>query len=502
MSDIQIRKLNHAFLRIDSPMDIALEISEAFKFQVEGYKFMPSFKNGTFDGYIRLFNLGTRQIASGLYQKVIEFCGKHGYAYEVIDDSAETGYEPPDYQVPDINNETILEYMESLNLSTKGVKLDIRDYQVEGVTVAIRDRQGILKASVGSGKSMILYCVSRYLTEVMGLRVLIIVPTIGLTTQLCGDFKDYASSSDWNVDDHLHMISAGADHKVRKPIVVSTFQSLSKSSAAWLNDFDAIITDEGHSITAKSFQDIYGKAIKVPYRLACTGTLSKMKCNQLVMQGLTGPIYLIAETKDLIDAGQLVPMKIKSISLNYQKEICSAFKKATYEEELKWLITNPKRNNFIKNLAINCKGTTLVYFRFEMQGKVLFDSIKAAVGDTRQVFYIDGGVSKEEREDIRQLANAVDAIIVCSYGTMKMGINIPAVANIIIAHPVKGGITYLQSLGRGIRLMVGKLFCSLFDIGDNLNYKNKVNHTHRHFGDRIKTLTQEGFEFTIVNVDF
>lgn len=483
-------------------MDIALELSEAFKFQVDGYRFMPAYKNGTFDGYIRLFNLGTRQIASGLYQKVVEFADKRGYEYEVIDDFDETGYEPPNYKTPNIDNVFIRDYMESLNLSSKGVKLGIRDYQIEGVTVAIRDRNATLKASVGSGKSMILYCVCRYLTEEMGLRVLVIVPTIGLTTQLRGDFADYASSTDWKVDDHLHMISAGADHSIRKPIIVSTFQSLSKSSAAWLNDFDAIITDEGHTISAKSFQNIYGKATEVPYRLACTGTLSDMKCNQLVMQGLTGAVSYIAETKDLIDAGQLVPMKIKSIALKYDEEICKAFKKATYEEELKWLITNPKRNKFIKNIAVNCVGTTLVYFRFEVQGKLLYDLIKEAVGDTRQIFYIDGGVSKEERESIRQLANAVDAIIVCSYGTMKMGINIPSVSNIIIGHPVKGGITYLQSLGRGIRLMVGKLFCNLFDIGDNLNYKSKVNHTFRHFGDRIKTLTREGYDFTIVNVDF
>lgn len=502
MSDIQIRKVNHAFIRVDSEMDKALELSEAFRFQVDGYKFAPSFKSGQWDGYIRLFNLGNRQMASGLYKRVVEFCEKRDYSYEVIDDYDRTGYEPPNYQTPNITNDSMLEYMESLNMTTRGVPIVIREYQVEGVTVAIRDRQAILKASVGAGKSMILYCVSRYLTEVLGLRVLIVVPTIGLTTQMRGDFADYAAATDWDVDTHMHLISAGADHSVDKPIVISTFQSLSKSTPDWFNAFGAIISDEGHSITAKSFQDIYGKATHVPFRLACTGTLHKMKCNTLVMQGLTGDVYYIAETKDLIDAGQLVPMKIKSIVLNYTPDICKAFKKATYEEELHWLITNPKRNNFIKKLAISCKGTTLVYFRFEVQGRALFDSIKSVVGDTREVFYIDGGVKSEERESIRKLANAVDAIVVCSYGTMKMGINIPAVSNIIISHPIKGGITFLQSIGRGVRLMTGKLFCNLFDIGDNLNHKTKVNHTHRHFGDRLKTLTQEGFDFTIVNVDF
>lgn len=502
MSDIQIRKVNHAFIRVDSEMDKALELSEAFRFQVDGYKFAPSFKSGQWDGYIRLFNLGNRQMASGLYKRVVEFCEKRDYSYEVIDDYDRTGYEPPNYQTPNITNDSMLKYMESLNMTTRGVPIVIREYQVEGVTVAIRDRQAILKASVGAGKSMILYCVSRYLTEVMGLRVLIVVPTIGLTTQMRGDFADYAATTDWDVDTHMHLISAGADHNIDKPIVISTSQSLAKTAPAWFNAFGAIISDEGHTITAKSFQDIYGKATHVPFRLTCTGTLHKMKCNKLVMQGLTGDVYYIAETKDLIDAGQLVPMKIKSVVLNYTPDICKAFKKATYDEELHWIITNPKRNNFIKKLAISCKGTTLVYFRFEVQGKALFDSIKAAVGDTREVFYIDGGVSKEERESIRQLANAVDAIILSSVGTMKMGINIPAVENIIFGHPTKGGITYQQVIGRGLRLKVGKTCCNLFDIGDDLTYKNRTNFTYSHFGDRMLTLTKEGYDFTLVNVDF
>jgi len=502
IAQIRIRKLNHAFLHIQTDIDIAMEISEAFKFMVEGAKFSPAFKMGQWDGYIRLFNLGSRQIASGLYSKVIEFADKHGFTYDVVDDSQKTGYEPPSYQTPGIDNDSVLEYMQSLNMHTKGVPITIRDYQIEGVTIMLRDRQAIIKSSVGSGKSMILYCACRYITEVLGHRVLILVPTIGLTTQMRGDFADYASKTDWKVDDNMHLISAGADHSVKKPITVSTFQSLKNDTPEWFNDFGAIITDEGHGITAKSFQDIYGKAIDVPFRIACTGTLSDMKCNVLTMEGLTGPVYSIAETKDLIAAGQLVPMVVKSISLNYQPDVCKLMKNTMYEDELAWITENDKRNNFIKKLAINCVGTTLVFFRFEEHGKMLFDMIKVAVGDTRPVYFINGGVKKEDREFIRLAANDADAIVVASYGTMKMGVNMPAVANIIIGHPTKGGITFLQSLGRGLRLMKGKTKCSLFDIGDNLSHKTYVNHTYRHFGSRIECLTREGYEFTLVNVAF
>lgn len=499
---VKIRKINHAFLKIECNSDIAMELSEAFKFLVDGYKFMPAYRMGRFDGYIRMFNLGTRQIASGLFAKVVEFCKSHDYPYEVIDDFDETGYESPNYQTSNINKDSMLAYMQSLNLTTKGVSIQIRDYQVEGVTVMIRDRQAIIKSSVGSGKSCMLYCASRYITEVLGFRVLILVPTIGLTTQMQGDFADYASSTDWKVSDNIHLISAGADHTIKKPITISTFQSLKNNSSEWFNEFGAIIADEGHSITAKSFQDIYGKATRVPFRIACTGTLHAAKCHTLTMQGLTGPIYSIAETKDLIAVGQLVPMRVKAISLKYQKDLCKLLSKVTYEEEIKWITSNPKRNKFIKNLAVNCSGTTLVFFRFVEHGKAMFDLIKEAVGESRSVFFIDGDVSKEEREDIRLVANSIDAIIVASYGTMKMGINLPAVENIILGHPTKGGITFGQSIGRGLRLKTGKTHCNLFDISDCLSHGKKINHTWKHFGDRMLALTREGYDFSIVDVEF
>ena len=500
--DLQIRKLNHSTIHITSSMDIAMELSETFRFLVDGYKFMPSFRMGRFDGYIRMFNMGTRTIASGLYQQVIEFALKRDYTYELVDDSKETGYEPVGYQTPGITLDSVQEYMENLDLHAGGNPLVIRDYQVKGVMVCLKDRQAIIKASVGAGKSMMIYAVCRYITEVLGLRVLVIVPTIGLTTQLKGDFKDYSSANGWDYEKNMHLISGGADHSVNKPIVVSTFQSLAKSDAKWFNEFGAILADEGHSITAKSFQDIYGKATEVPFRLACTGTLHDTKCNMLSMQGLTGPVYSIAETKDLIAAKQLVFLKIKSLALTYDVETCKGFKKIAYEDEINWIVNSDKRNNFIAKLATKTTGTTVVFFRLIEHGKDLCDRINKIVGDTRKVYFIDGSVSGDEREKIRIDANQEDCIVVASYGTFRAGINLPAISNMITAHPIKGGITFLQSLGRGLRLKKGKDFCSLYDIGDNLTYKSKVNHTFRHFGSRIEALTREGYDFEIVNIDF
>jgi superfamily II DNA or RNA helicase len=452
---------------------------------------------GRWDGYIRLFNIGSKTLPSGLYSRLVEIATERGYETEVIENPNAPEYGIPGQNISSISYESISEYMHGLDLYGNGSKIEIRDYQIKAVYLALSNKQGILKAATGAGKSLIVYCIARYLTE-MGGRMLIIVPTIGLTTQFFGDFKDYSSNNGYNVESNVHLISGGVDKSIQKPIVVSTFQSLKNETPEFFNSFTCILTDEGHKITSASFKSIYGK---VSYRLACTGTLHDLKCNLLEMISLTGPVYEIASAKDLIAAGQLVPMRIKGIQLNYSDEVCKAFKKVDYDEEIGWITNNPRRNNFVSKLAVKCQGTTLILFRFIEQGQKLYEKIKELSPET-PVYLIDGSVSKEDREAIRLAANSEDAKIIASYGTTSAGINLPAIANIIDAHPVKSKITFLQSIGRGLRLKEGKTHCNLFTIGDNMTYKRKPNTSFQHFGERLKLLTEEGYQFDIVMVDF
>lgn len=259
-------------------------------------------------------------------------------------------------------------------------------------------------------------------------------------------------------------------------------------------------------IQAKTFQDIYGVATNVPFRIACTGTLQELKCNIMTMEGLTGPVEYIVETKELIENKQLVPLNVKSISLRYDEETSKIISKMSYDDEIKWLTTNQKRNKFICNLAKNCTGATLILFRFVSHGNALYDLLTEMCGDTRKVNLINGGVVGDDREEIRLSIDGSDSITIASYGTFKLGVNAPSLQNIIIGHPVKSSITFLQSIGRGLRLRKNKKDCNLFDIGDNLSYttpkKTYTNTTYNHFNDRLKILLNEGYEYKIINVPF
>lgn len=498
-NEVVVYKLNEATLKLLCYQSIAMEISAAFSFEMPGAKFTPLVKMGRWDGIVRIFNLGKRELPSGLFDELCKLCDDRGYTVRVAA-NPEVNYGTP-YDRIDTDESQLKEYVDSLNIHSKGEKLVVDDFQYHAVNEAIINQRRILHAATSAGKSLMIYSTVRYISEELDGKCLILVPTVGLTTQFLSDFKDYSSHNGYDTDANVHLISAGAEKKTKKAITISTYQSLKGVDPDYFNQFMCIITDEGHKITADSFKKIYGAATETPYRLAFTGTLQDLKCNLLQMIGLTGPVVKIITAKELIDRGRATPLKIKALQLNYPEDQCKAMKSVDYDGEIEWLITNPVRNKFIAKIATNTVGTTLVLFEQEVHGKLLVDAINA-LNPSRPVKMIYGKIKAKEREETRLEANEEDTIIVCSLGTMSTGINLPSVANIIYAHPTKGSIRYIQTIGRGIRLKVGKLFCRFFDIGDNLTYKKKQNHTFKHFGIRMGHLAGEGHDFEVVTVPF
>jgi superfamily II DNA or RNA helicase len=151
---------------------------------------------------------------------------------------------------------------------------------------------------------------------------------------------------------------------------------------------------------------------------------------------------------------------------------------------------NEARNRFIKNLALSLKGNTLILFAYvEKHGKHLYEIIKEKHPNT---YFVSGDIDAAEREKIRALVETEnDLKIVASFGVFSTGTNMKRLNNMIFTHSTKSRIRTMQSLGRGLRLGEGKLDCTLFDIGDDISYKNKRNYTLNHMIERIKMYNAE-----------
>ena len=173
------------------------------------------------------------------------------------------------------------------------------------------------------------------------------------------------------------------------------------------------------------------------------------------------------------------------------------------EDEIQFLITNEQRNNFIKNLALDIKGNTLILFsRVETHGLPLYELINNGSDDNRKVFFVHGGVDVQEREQVREITERENnAIIVASYGVFSTGISIKNLHNVIFASPSKSRIRNLQSIGRVLRKGSNKDKATLYDISDDCTYNSRKNYTLNHFIERVKIYTEEDFNYEIITIN-
>ena len=483
MSDkILVAKLDEVHLHVSCDDSIAMELSEYFKFRVPGYQFMPDYKNKLWNGFIYLFSKRDRVLYIGLLTYLEKFAKERQYDL-FVDDAVRDCKQTVDIAA-------IQKFLDPLKLPH-----EVRDYQEVALKHAVENGRSLLLSPTASGKSLIIYTITQwYKTE----NVLLIVPTVGLVTQMISDFGEYGLDT----KKHCHGIYEGQSKQTDKRIVVSTWQSIYKMPKEWFAKFKVVIGDEAHLYKADSIKSIMEKLSNCKYRFGTTGTLDGSLTNKLVLEGLFGPVFQVTTSKKLMDEGHIAKLKIDCILLKYTEEECRTVKKLTYQQEIGFLLQHQKRNTFITNLASALKGNTLVLFQYvEKHGKILHESIQKKVGKNKKVFYVHGGTDADTRENIRKLTEKEsNAIIVASVGVFSTGVNIKNIENIIFVAPSKSRVRTLQSIGRGLR--VGRSDkATLYDIVDDLSLKAHKNYALKHFIVRAKIYDHEKFDYKVHKID-
>ena len=542
MIEIKHKNAGFSYFEVEN-FELKKKIALLLSPYADGYSYSPAYKIGSWDGRIPFYRV------SGSGNMMLVPRGLLFYIEELFkENEIEYTIENEDYE--NISREQVNEFIKSLK-----IPFEPYEYQKKCVYDSLVKGRLTNISATGSGKSLIIYILMRYMIE-SDKSVMIIVPNIMLVNQIYNDFIDYGFS---NIDDYVQRI--GGEHKVKeitKHCVITTWQSQYRNDTEFY-DRDAIIIDECHGVGVDSQikEVILPKATKAKYRWGFTGTIPKSEISRLSIFSALGEPNRVINAQGLIEAGLATPVKIKSILIHFNKdeaEVVNRQKKYNYEEQ--FIISHKKRNEVLIALIekISKKGNTLVLYSKIAHGDFLlqllikkktnlnlesFEVIKELKSvsklskdlkyfiktpltdknkkdllkngfnldnfielDTLNVFCVDGSISSTERERIRQiLEHKETAIILATLKTFSTGINVKKLHSLVLASSTKSEITIGQSIGRIMRLHSSKEVVTVYDIVDCLiGKRGKENYFYKHFKERLSEYIDAGYPTEEINL--
>jgi superfamily II DNA or RNA helicase len=501
MSDvITVGLRDNVNLEIACEIDQAFELKEYFSCYATNYKFNPKFKAKMWNGKISFFNIHDKTLPIGLLAYLKPFLKKFKYKIRFEFDRTKLKNE--------ITSEDLTSFHNVLfdGVKNNGKPVYPRDYQHEAILSALQHKRGVLEAATGAGKSIIIYSIIRFIMEHVKGKVLLVVPSINLVSQMFSDFREYG----WwdNYDDVSLLYGTSKNYDPKKKVLISTWQSIHKKGQKFFEQFDAVLVDETHNAKSTSIQTVLKKCVNAEYKLGMTGTLPTEQIDRFNIFGYLGPVIYKLRSHELISRGFLSDIRIINTYLRYTSAEVSANRKRKYAEEISFITKNEKRNKVLKHIisSKNVKESENILILAQRLNHI--DSIEKYLKDeypNRTVLKISGVTNPEERERIRQYVECNDSVIlVATYGTLSTGVNIPKLHHVIFASFYKSKIKVLQSIGRGLRLHKSKKIIYIWDIIDDMRWKKKkrknsteeygYNYAFKHFLERKVFYSEQRFK--------
>jgi len=488
-----LEKVNNLLYKVqEDDLDILKDLNSYFAIKIPGSEFIPAVKAGRWDGKKRFFDIQRRTLPIGLLGEIINYCKVRKLPIKLQDKEKHLG---EDYQTCDVVD---------LFKQISSEDFEPRDYQVSAIKAAIKAKNLSLVSPTGSGKSYMIYGLIRYLMMKVK-KILLIVPSTNLVEQMYSDFESYGWS---DLNFYVSKLYSGQLPNYNHPVLISTWQSLQKKEPEFFQEFEAVIVDEMHGASADVLTKICQMCFFAEYRYGFTGTIPPDRFSNYSAISYIGPPLQITTTFKLIEEGSLSQMKVINYLVVYpeneRKQNCSR----GYQDEIRFVEEHAGRNKIWLDIfkKIPQKENSLILLNHLAHIEKVKEYIEKNLLD-RKVFTITGSVETAEREITRKLTDSSEGIIiVASYGTMAVGVNIKNLSNIIFGSSTKSWVRCLQSIGRGLRLHPNKDGMIVWDICDYLAYKKtekqglKTNHLLRHATARKKIY--EAQQFKVEQMDY
>jgi superfamily II DNA or RNA helicase len=465
-------------------LDTRKSLVKKFKYFDQKARYLPAYKLGRWDGCTSFFGLGGATYMSLLPQ--------------VIEEILKQGYDPliEDYRrsMP-LNFTRISEdfwgdqtWPEGHRFA--GVKIRLRDDQVEVVNKFLENPQCIQEIATGFGKTITTATLAK-ICEKYG-RTVIIVPNKSLVEQTEEDFINcqldvgvyYGDRKDL---DKTHTICTWQSLNVLDKKSKNTTEDEILTLAELLEGVNCVMVDEVHMAKAEVLKKLLTQNLaNAPIRWGLTGTVPKEDIDFQNIKCALGDVVHQVKAHELQEAGVLSSCHVNIVQTAEWKEFGS------YPEELKYLVTDSDRVSWISKLVsgIAESGNTLVLVDRIETGRIITEAIEDSV-------FISGEVkTKDRKEEYDEIKTADNKIIVATYGVAAVGINIPRIFNLVMVESGKSFTRVIQSIGRGIRKADDKDFVQIWDITASTKYAK------RHLTERKKFYKEAKYPFTIEKVKY
>ena len=237
------------------------------------------------------------------------------------------------------------------------------------------------------------------------------------------------------------------------------------------DEFDFIIIDECHRIGEKTMYQNVIKYFKPKYLLGMSATPDRSSDNYDVYGVFNHNILYEIRLNDALEANMLVPfhyfgisdLEINGVGIDDQSD----FKYLTSDERVKHILEKSRYYGY-SGKRLKC----LMFVSGREEGKELAKKINE---HGVKCAYLDGENSQEDRDKAIELLeednlNKEYLEMIVTIDIFNEGVDIPSVNQVIFLRPTESSIIFIQQLGRGLRLNVGKEYLTLIDF--IANYKN------------------------------
>jgi len=491
---------NMQLLRIDSASEMEIEqLNISLNRRVENWRFHPLVKKGLWDGYISYIK-DDKWIPAGLWREVMTICKEYNYELKI---NGITNLFDRNIQAESFETWAI-DFFE-------GSKITPRDYQIDAAFNILKFRKCLAELATSAGKTLISFLTIAYMIEKKKAeRILFIVPNVSLVVQASEDFLEY----NWQnrVPIKVQQIYSGQKVRPGRNVVIGTYQSLVKKDKEYFSQFDAVIIDETHKAKSASIKTILSKCTNANYRYGLSGTIPKPgTLDRLTLMSYTGPVIADVSANFLQNEGHIAKCQVKVIQMDYATEGAkNAFREMAFNKyenkdvfkfEQNYIINSPGRLNFICSIISRVRRNSLVLFHRIEHGRKIYEKLRQESDKT--VYYVDGGIDKDIREEFKKKMEAGEEIvIVASYGTFSTGISIKKIHNIFFTESFKSEVIIRQSIGRGLRQHASKDIVNIIDFVDDISSPDWDNYLMRHAKTRQKIYREQKFDYEIKNVSF